>query len=119
MSCLRNGVEALGADALAAADDRTHLTRSGENMNNFGLMLQSQLEAKQDRSASDNQILGILQAPDSHQKERRVRRMERHVRRHLGFTDTEQIDWSSIDWSKVLSVVLQLLAALLPLLLAL
>jgi len=89
-------------------------------MNNFAAVFAAQLMAKPDRSPSDDAILGILNAPDSARKKRQVNRMERHARRHLGFSDKENVDWASaIDWSKAIDKLLQFLALILPMLLKL
>lgn len=87
-------------------------------MSAFAATLQEQLEKKTDRSEEENQLLGILQGPETFAKKRKVRRLEKRAQKHLGFTgDPASIDWSTIDWSTILLGLLKVLVALLPLLL--
>ena len=56
---------------------------------------------------------------------RRMKRMEAHARLQLGIPGSADVDWAdktvggSIDWKSVMSELLKILVALLPLLLAL
>ena len=89
---------------------------------NFEQALREQLEATADLRRRGKKILAILNARPSKRRTRQIDRMERHVVAHLGSDyfgpDPDPImvgiDWSSIDWSAVLQVILKLLLALLP-----
>lgn len=86
----------------------------------FAGALQGQLAKKGvTMTLAERKLMKIVNGKDSPRRTRQLAHMERHVRAHLELSPTAAIDWSSIDWSKVLSTVLQLLIKLLPLLLAL
>lgn len=82
----------------------------------FAGALQSQLAKKESLSFGERRLMRILNSPDSPQRDRQIARMERHVRAHLDLSPAAAIDWNAeIDWGTLLSQILQLLLALLPL----
>ena len=73
---------------------------------------------------AQHKINTILNGPDTPQKAAVMRTMERHVRahlmeKHLVAGNAEVIDWTKIDWAKLLTLILQIVIALLPFLLML
>lgn len=68
--------------------------------------------------ASERIILKIINAPDSPKRTRQLAVMEELTRAHLRLPAQGVIDWSSIDWSKILQGLIRVLIAILPLLLA-
>lgn len=97
----------------------------------FASNLKANLEAKGDLRRRGRRILAIINGPDSPHKARLLARMEDHARAHLGLaaahtvptdmpgTDWSKItiDWSKIDWAKIIDGLLKLLLAILPVLL--
>ena len=79
--------------------------------------LRQQLEADPKLRRRGLRILAVLNERPSKRRTRRVARMEAHSAAHLGLTGA--IDWSKIDWQKVVMAVLQMLLALLPFILML
>ncbi len=57
----------------------------------------------------------VLLARPSKLRDRRIARLEAHARAHLGLSSDAEIDWSTVDWSKIISGLLQVLLLLLPL----
>ena len=89
-------------------------------MKDFAANLSAQLEAKPKLSMREQRIKSILDAPPSKRKDRRLARMENHARAAINADPkTGAIDWSTIDWAKLLSTIIDILAKLLPLILAL
>lgn len=86
-------------------------------MNDFENQLKSFLEKNAEPGPAD-EIMAILCAPESPRKRRRIDRMERRVRTEFGFSDTAQIDWASIDWLALGLMILKIILALLPIILA-
>ena len=60
----------------------------------------------------------IIDAPDSARKRAILGALETRARDRLKLGDKVGIDWSQIDWSKVLDFLLKLFAILAPLILA-
>ena len=83
--------------------------------------LREQVEVRKSRRG--RLLLRRLDAMTPARRARVLVRMEAHARTHLvaaGMASaTGVIDWSSIDWSKVLDVILKILMAILPFLLML
>lgn len=88
---------------------------------NFETALHNYLEQPNTHISGEDQvrIRKILDEPDSPRKRRRLVRMERAARGSLGLGMQAAIDWGSIDWTKVGAAILQVLAAILPFLVAL
>lgn len=85
----------------------------------FEMNLRLAIMAKPKRSKRDERILNILDAPPSARRDKRLARMENHARAVAGIDPkTGAIDWSKIDWAKLLKSIMSLLAKLLPLILA-
>jgi hypothetical protein len=71
-----------------------------------------------------DRITALLASPDSLRKRVVMRMLERHAVAHIEGTygdsaprdETGAIDWSKIDWASVLTTLLKILVALLPLL---
>ena len=80
----------------------------------FEQALREQLEATADLRRRGKKILAILNARPSKRRTRQIDRMSAHTAAHLGIDEGLGIDWSVIDWSAVLQVILKLLLALLP-----
>jgi hypothetical protein len=62
----------------------------------------------------------LLDAPPSERRTKILARLERHVRAELveqsvAGADSVGFDWASVDWAKVLDIVLKLVLLLLPL----
>lgn len=68
--------------------------------------------------ASERIILKIINAPDSPKRTRQLAVMEELTRAHLHLPAQGAIDWSQVDWSKILQGLIRVLIAILPLLLA-
>lgn len=74
-----------------------------------------------------DRITALLASPDSLRKRVVMRMLERHAVAHIEGVygdsaprdETGAIDWSKIDWAAVLTTLLKILVALLPLLIAL
>ena len=92
---------------------------------NFAAELKSHLEADPKLSRRGKKVLELLNARPSKRKDRQIARMEAHVTVELramgavGFAGEGAIDWSAIDWQKLLMTILEILIKLLPLLLML
>ncbi len=107
------------AERLAAdAEHLERLTSKAKQPSNFAIALRQRIETTEAGHES-RRLLAILDAPDSRHRDRQLHRMERHARVHLDLADGAQIDWQSIDWAKVFDVLVKVLIALLPFLLAL
>lgn len=70
------------------------------------------------------QVKRVLNKPESAKQGVLLRFMERHsrahmVESHLVAGNVEALDWSQVDWALILSYILKLLIAILPLLLLL
>lgn len=87
-------------------------------MSNFATNLRLHLLAMSDRTYQEDRILAMLDEPDGPRHRRQLRRMETRCRHEAGYSSSEGIDWSSIDWAKVLQIFIKVLLTLLPLLLA-
>lgn len=86
----------------------------------FAANLQAAIEAKPKLNMRDRRVLGILQGKPSKRRDRQIARMENHARAAIDADpQTKAIDWSKVDWSKVLKTILAILAKILPLLLLL
>lgn len=78
--------------------------------------LRSQVAGRKDKWSK--RVLAILDAKPSLARTLFLNRMEAHARVALGLGSREGIDWSQIDWSKILDFLLKLAAIILPLILA-
>ena len=78
--------------------------------------LKAALMADKSLSRRGKKILAIINGPRNKRRERILNRMERHALAHMG-AGADGIDWSTIDWAKVIEGLLKLLLMLLPLLL--
>ena len=77
-------------------------------MTDFESGLRSHLNSKSKLSAKEQQIMGVLDAPDSKRRTRRMHRMENHARASIDAHPEEgAIDWSKIDWSKILQMLIK------------
>ena len=85
------------------------------NTEQFDLGLQAALEATPSLSRRGKRILAILNAKPSKRRNRQLDRMERHARAALG---VDKIDWTKINWAGVITMILEVLLKLLPLILA-
>ena len=90
----------------------------------FAEGLRAALEADPPRRRKAKRLYQLLDAKPSKKKERRLRVLERCVQAHLEdglemtlVTGPLGIDWSQVDWMKVLDIVLKIAMVLLPLLL--
>ncbi len=80
--------------------------------------LKAQLEADPDRSRRGEKILKIINSPDSPRRTRRLKRMEAHARAAAGGgKDHKVIDWSKVDWAKVIDKIIEIILKFLPLIL--
>jgi hypothetical protein len=78
----------------------------------WGLKLYLDRTAAQRALTDDEQrIREIIEWPDSPRKKRVLRRMERHARVELEL-DEEALDWSKIDWLKVVQFIAAILTIL-------
>lgn len=82
----------------------------------FSDALRTQLTTRNDLWSK--RILVLLDRGDSRLKRWFLGRAERSARLALNVSDKAAIDWSQIDWAKVLDFILKLAALILPLLLA-
>ena len=82
---------------------------------NFAAELTAQIAALPKRGHREKRILAVLNMPDSRRKRRILARMERQAAAYL-CVPVAEIDWSKVDWGKVLGTILKILVALLPLL---
>ena len=88
-------------------------------MQSFEDGLRAAIEAKPKLSARDRRILEILNGPDSKRKRKRLARMENYARAEAGIDpNTGAIDWSEVNWAKLLENIIAILSKLLPLILA-
>ena len=83
----------------------------------FAAALKKQIEADPHDTAKGQRILDIINSPPSRRRDRRLARMEAHARAAADLGNGK-IDWSKIDWQKLLSTILDVLVKLLPLILA-
>lgn len=89
-------------------------------MADFASGLKAAIEAKAKPSKRELKILEIIDAKPSKRRDRRLARMENHARAVAGIDpETGAIDWSKIDWNKLLDAIIAILTKLLPLILAL
>ena len=82
----------------------------------FADALRSQLTTRNDLWSK--RILVVLDKGDSRLKRWFLARAEKSARLVMNVSDMAAIDWSKIDWNKVLDFILKLAAIILPLLLA-
>ena len=88
-------------------------------MKTFETGLREAILAKPKLTARERRILAVIDAPPSKRKERRLARMENHARAAMNIAPNKaEVDWGSFDWSKILTMILELLIKLLPLILA-
>lgn len=90
----------------------------------FETALREQLETQPRGRIRGKRLLKILDSKPSKRRTRILARLEAHARTHLvseGVVGADAVgfDWSSVDWQKVFDVILKILLALLPFLLAL
>ena len=91
-------------------------------MSDFETELRKAIEADPDLKRKGKRILKVLDMRPSKRKERILERMEAHVRATIypegvNTGSSAEFDWSTIDWTKLLGVIVQVLLALLPFLL--
>lgn len=96
-------------------------------MANFEKALRAELEARPRLGISGRLIRRVLDMRPSKKRERILKRLEAHARTTVeveapaalaGAKAGSAIDWSKVDWSKVFDMVLKVIVAILPLLLA-
>lgn len=85
-------------------------------MATFATALGDAIRAKPSLTLTDKAILKIVDGPQSFMRTRFLKRLEAHARIHLGMSSAEAIDWSSIDWNKVLDFLTKLAAIILAVL---
>ena len=88
----------------------------------FETALRAKLEADPKRSRRARRVLEILDSRPSRRRTRRINAMENHaiaVLKTEGLKPAAAIDWSKVDWAKVIDKILDILIQLLPILLAL
>lgn len=85
----------------------------------FATEFQAHLEADPKLSRRGARLLALLRARPSQRKARRIAAMEAHARGAMGIGPTEKVDWAAIDWPTVIGLIVKVLLALLPFLLAL
>ena len=83
----------------------------------FAGAIKAQLEMKENLTLRERRILHIINSPDSAKRDRQLYRMELAVRGALDLHANEAVNWSEIDWPRVIGVILEILVRLLPLLL--
>lgn len=84
-------------------------------MATFATALSAAIRAKGKQTLVDRAILKIVDGPVSARRTRFLKRLEAHARIHLGMSAVEKIDWSAIDWNKVLDFLTKLAALILAL----
>lgn len=82
----------------------------------FASALGAHLDEKPKLSFLERRLKKILDAKPSKRRTAILQLMEARARDRMGFGATEKIDWSAIDWAKILDFLLKLLAILGPLL---
>lgn len=76
----------------------------------FAANLQAALETKPRPTKREKRILEVLQSPPSPRRDRQIARWENHARAAIDADPKKgAIDWSSIDWGKVLTTILEIL----------
>lgn len=85
-------------------------------MSNFAAELEAHLESKPDLRRRGKKILAVIQSRPSKKKDRILARMERHAAAAIDRDVGVGIDWSEIDWKKVIEIIIKVLLMLLPLL---
>ena len=85
-------------------------------MATFAEGLSSHLAGRKKLTFLQRRLQKIVDARPSKRRTAILQLMEERVRDKMGFGATEKIDWSSIDWNKVLDFILKLLAIIGPLL---
>lgn len=62
------------------------------------------------------EVLRVLDGPDTLIKRMVLRRLERHAEAHIREETSVvgEVDWSQVDWSKYLGILLKILLAILP-----
>ncbi len=88
-------------------------------MTDFATALKEQLEATPKLTRRGQRILDIINSRPSAMRTRRLAVMEAHSRSQLGIGQNMGVDWAQMDWSTILDMLLKLLLALLPFILAL
>lgn len=84
----------------------------------FEEALGEQLRAKKRLTFWEKRLLKLIDARPSKRRTRVLERLRAHAATALEIKgDPAAIDWSKIDWAKVLDFVLKIILALLPLLL--
>lgn len=81
--------------------------------------LKATLESTPDLKRKGQRWLRVLKARPSKLRTLRLGLMEARCRAELiarGYGEDGKIDWSKIDWKAIISIVLQVLAVILPLL---
>jgi len=74
----------------------------------FGDAFGGQLRAKKNRTRAENRILKIIDGPESAARTWFLAKLEGHARVQLGVGPNQAIDWGSIDWSKVLDILMKI-----------
>lgn len=93
------------------------MTLGEMNTTHFEIGLLNALEADKNLKRRGKKILAILDGDAGKRRTRQVERMERHAAAALD-KDRDKIDWSQIDWAKLIKLILEVLLKLLPLILA-
>jgi hypothetical protein len=91
--------------------------RRSKTMATFEEALRTQIESKPTRKLRAKRILNILNKPDSARRRFLLKRMENHAAAQLDVNPVG-FDWSTVDWSKLFDMLLKILLALLPFLMA-
>jgi hypothetical protein len=81
----------------------------------FATALGAHLETKKKPKLLERRLLKILNAAPSKRRTAILKALETRARDKLGVGATQAIDWSAVDWQKILDFLLKLLVILLPL----
>ena len=79
--------------------------------------LKAQLEADPDRGRRGARILRVINSRDSKIRTRRLARMEAHARAVIGGDVNTAIDWSKVDWGKVIDKIIDIILKFLAIIL--
>lgn len=77
---------------------------------NFAANLKDHLLLKPKLSSRDKKILSIIDGPQNDKRAKKLSRWEAHARVEAGVSPVGAIDWSKIDWAKLIESILAIIA---------